>query len=108
VSGHGQLVFNVWPSYIGFGTTPTEVLPFERRRQIMWRTENGQIVGGATVWAPKGTYTHVLFFHDVTGPPTQARVQTFIQPADDYVVIDPIYNDDSVINDVVHMQGVPR
>lgn len=100
VSGaEGNVVFHVWPAHVGFGTHPHEVLSPDVRSQIQWRMDGTEIVGGAQPWVPEGQYTHLLYFHDVTGPPCGAAVfaHPFVQPAADYVVVDPIRNEDPAL-----------
>jgi hypothetical protein len=106
-----QLVFVVWPVMIGFGNPGPEILPTERRGQIHWRPEtiNGQptVVGSAKVWVPKGEYTRLEYFRDPEGIlcGTAPFPHPYIQPADDWVVVDPIVNNDPISVDV---SGITR
>lgn len=94
-----QVVFHVWPAYIGFGTHPTELLPADVRGQIQWRMDGTEIVGEAKPWVPAGEYTHLLYFHDPDGPPCGAAPfdHPFLAPRGDFVVVDPIRNDDPAL-----------
>lgn len=78
----GVLSVDVWPVYLGVATAhpgnPFESTvalnePYDdmdyNRGQISWRTVDGQILGNATVFAPKGIYTHLVFFR---GPHREA------------------------------------
>jgi hypothetical protein len=106
-----QLVMVVWPAMIGFGNPGPIILPPERRGQIFWRPEtidgNATIVGSAKVWVPKGEYTRLEYFRDPEGIlcGTAPFPHPFIQPADDWVVVDPIVNNDPIN---VDMGGIAR
>lgn len=103
----GRVVFHVWPAHIGFGTSVTEVLSPDLRSQIQWRMDGSDIVGGAKAWVPEGVYTHLLYFSDLDGPPIGAAQfdHPFVQPAADYVVVDPIRNEDPALK---HMGAITR
>jgi len=69
--GHGVLGAVVWPTHMGVSTgepgpgpvpdhEPWDDLDYNRG-QIWWRTEDGKTYGRASVFAPKGVYTHFLF-----------------------------------------------
>lgn len=71
--GLGMFGANVWPMYIGVtdgfpGEGPSAVgepggLDY-RRGRIDWNvTDDGQVVGGATVFVPRGYYTHLAYFY---------------------------------------------
>ena len=104
----GVLGAIVWPPYVGLasgdpGAGPVaEHEPYEdinyTRGQIVWRTlPDGEIVGAAQVAAPKGIYTHVVFF---AGPqkPMMMGSNKFEQPIifdhPGIVEINPIANQD--------------
>jgi len=68
---HGILGAVVWPTHMGVSAgepgpgpvpdhEPWDDLDYNRG-QIWWHTENGQTYGKASVFAPKGIYTHFLF-----------------------------------------------
>lgn len=106
-----RLIVSVWPALIGFGNPSNDLLPADRRGQIHWRpeTQNGvpTVVGSAKVWVPKGEYTRLEYFHDPEGLPcgTAPFEQPFRQPQDDWVVVDPIVNNDPVN---VGVDGIAR
>jgi hypothetical protein len=76
----GRLSVDVWPVYVGLGTAHpgdgpvADNEPYDdfdyQRGQITWVPQpDGEVVGHATVYAPKGVYTHILFFR---GPHPEA------------------------------------
>ena len=99
MSGEGNVTVHVWPAHIGFGSRPDEVLSADLRAQIHWRIDDGEIVGAAKVWVPQGVYDYLLYFHDLGGPPVVAAKfdQPFTAPVADYVVVDPIRNEDPAL-----------
>ena len=65
MANHGELTPHVWPPYVGLSTTEGEPIddPNYGRGLISWRTEpDGSILGSARILAPKGIYTHVVFY----------------------------------------------
>lgn len=101
-----RLIFTVWPALIGFGNPASDLLPPDRRGQIHWRPETVDgvptVVGSARCWVPKGTYERLEYFHDPEGLPcgTAPFAHPYVQPHDDWVVVDPIVNNDPVNVDV--------
>lgn len=78
----GVLTVHVWPVYVGLSAghpgDPLEIPvaanePYDdmnyERSQITWETVNGETLGRGVVAAPKGVYTHILFFR---GPHPEA------------------------------------
>ena len=99
MAGAGNVTVHVWPAHIGFGTHLDEVLSSDLRSQIQWRIAGGEIVGAATVWVPAGVYDYLLYFADLAGPPVVAAKfdHPFTAPRADYVVVDPIRNEDPAL-----------
>jgi hypothetical protein len=72
VSGPGKLTFTVWPVYMGAATDepgdewipiyePYDDLHYSRGL-IDWEWQpDGNILGRARIFVPKGAYTHLLF-----------------------------------------------
>jgi hypothetical protein len=106
---HLQLGATVWPPYIGLSVgdpgpagTVAAHEPYDdaiyARGMIHWRTENGGVVGGAKIFAPKGIYTHIVFFsgphhvHPLMGAVPLEHPLVFDLPG--VVEIDPIRNDE--------------
>jgi hypothetical protein len=102
-----ELVMVVWPSMIGFGNPGPTILPPQQRGQIFWRPDGDTIVGAAKVWVPKGEYTRLEYFRDPEGIlcGTAPFPHPYIQPVDDWVVVDPIVNNDPIN---VGMSGITR
>ena len=103
----GVLTVDIWPPYVGLASgdpgpfgehEPLEDASYERGL-ISWRTdEHGLIWGRAEVHAPKGVYTHVVFF---SGPGRGHPVmranlleQAIVFDRAGVVEIDPIVNKD--------------
>lgn len=86
----------VWPAHVGFASHEAEYVPAERRAQIQWRVDGDQIIGGAQPFVPPGEYPCLQYFSDLTSPHVGvARFQhPFVQTVGDYVVVDPITNDE--------------
>lgn len=74
VAGQGHLGAVVWPTYMGVSTGDPGLGPIAMhepygdinysRGQITWHTQpDGDVLGSAQVFAPKGVYTHFLFCH---------------------------------------------
>jgi hypothetical protein len=106
-------VCHVWPAYVGFGTEHQLFLPLTQRGLIYWSLRaNGQFAGACGgpndalnqqgAWVPKGVYTRLMFFRDPNGPDcgTVAFDQPYTVPFDQYVVVDPIVNNDPVISEM--------
>lgn len=101
---HGELVVNVWPTYVGVGESTDGVTLAERvghpdyqRGQIWWDTmPDGEIVGHARVQLPKGVFTHLLFCHapteSVIGVQQLEHPVVFDRPG--FFDVDPIRNQD--------------
>lgn len=70
MSSVGTLAVTVWPVYVGFGHHRDDDLPQDQRHQICWDTEAGMLTGHAHPAVEAGEYTHILYFHAPTGPPT--------------------------------------
>lgn len=68
-SGFGTLALDVWPPYVGLGESADGVLISEQsghvnyqRGVILWEIrKDGSVIGSGRVWAPRGTYTHIIF-----------------------------------------------
>jgi len=78
----GTLSLIVWPAYVGVSTTPpTGGLHWEpsdiyyQRGQINWELEGEQIVGRAKIYAPAGTFTHLIYFRHPEDPQSVGSVQ---------------------------------
>lgn len=106
----GYLGARVWPPYVGLATgehrngaiADGEPIadPNYCRGQIMWYThETGEITGSARITAPKGVYTHLVFFcgpaleHPLMGEPQRLEHPVvFDRPG--FIDVDPITDGD--------------
>jgi hypothetical protein len=112
----GRLAVNVWPPYIGlsdrFPGAPGEIAQGEphddvnyARGMIQWRTENGQVVGSAQIYAPTGIWSHVVFFsgphhiHPLMGSNPFDQPVVFDRPG--VIELNPIQNHDYLPRDAV-------
>src|ERR1700757_1126780 len=101
---HGFLGADVWAPYIGLASGPLASFePFDdpnyQRGMIAWRTDpHGLIWGRAEIAAPKGIYTHLIFFWGPHKIHATARVnpleQSIVFDRAGFVEIDPIVNKD--------------
>lgn len=107
-AGFGVLGAIVWPTFMGCSTGepgPGPVPlnePFEdfnyKRGQIVWVTQpDGDVLGAAQVFVPKGVFTHFLFCHG-PGPDLMIGAKQLDQPIifdrPGVVDITPIRNQD--------------
>lgn len=106
--GQGFLSFVVWPAYIGVahddpgeGPVPLHE-PYDdfdySRGQIIWVPQpDGDVLGHARIYAPKGVYCYLVFCH---GPNRELMIgkDKFDQPIvfdrAGFIDIDPIRNSD--------------
>jgi hypothetical protein len=103
----GVLGAIVWPPYLGVANcfpglpgTVAEGEPFDdinyERAMIAWRTENGNVLGAAQIYVPKGIWTHLVFFsgphhaHPLMGANQLEQPIIFDRPG--IVEINPIVN----------------
>jgi hypothetical protein len=104
----GRLGVVIWPTYMGAATAdpgegPVPLHePFDdidySRGQIVWYTQpDGDILGSARVYVPKGVYTHFVFCH---GPVRELMIgkrqleQPIIFDRAGVIDIEPIQNKD--------------
>ena len=103
-ANHGRLSVDVWPTYVGLAEATSETVIREPigdvdydRGSIFWDTHpDGSITGHGRVWAPKGTYTHILFGHAPVESICGVRKleHPIIFDRAGFVDIDPIQNQD--------------
>lgn len=75
--GKVVLGVEVWPLYVGVTDGAAEPTGIDYQRgQILWNTHpDGQVLGAARVYVPKGTWTHYVFY---SGPQPAATVMGIV------------------------------
>jgi hypothetical protein len=107
-SGTGVMTAVVWPAYLGVSTDDPgdgwipQFEPYDdfnyNRGMIVWRPQrNGDVLGAAEVFAPKGRYTHFIFCvgphaHGMIGKRPMAHPIIFLTPG--IIDVNPIRNQD--------------
>lgn len=94
-----QLHLQAWPTYVGVTDGTHEPAGDYRRGAIQWSAQpDGQILGCARIWAPKGTWTHYVFYSGPQDDATVMGIATMEHPIifdrAGVIDVDPIHNHD--------------